>query len=140
MLLHRGELFRQMLLGALRILCMMSALYFVCRGLGQLEAGYGISLLKLTLFAQELYPEKSPLDAALAAITIIQLKLEGQVILRNPEFGMQDRLLLEEKFILLWSDEEIAKTLGVSKSSVRVYVMRARRAVLALCREDGYAE
>lgn len=40
-------------------------------------------------------------DAALAArmhkaIAVILFKLEGQIILRNPEFGMDDRLLLDK--------------------------------------------
>ena len=48
--------------------------------------------------------------------------------------------VLRYKYLLELSDGEIAKTLGVSKSSVRVYVMRARRAVLKLVKEDGYAE
>ena len=61
-----------------------------------LESGYGISLRPLTLFAEELYPDRAPMDAALAAITVIRFKLEGQIILRNPEFMMQDRLLLDK--------------------------------------------
>lgn len=48
--------------------------------------------------------------------------------------------VLRYKYLLELNDGEIAKALGVSKASVRVYLMRARRAVLALCREDGYAE
>ncbi len=59
-----------------------------------LENGYGISLRRLMLFAQRLYPELSPMKAALKAIEIIQFKLEGQVITRNPDFEMNDRLLL----------------------------------------------
>lgn len=59
-----------------------------------LESGYGISLRKLVLFAQQMYPDRKPMQAALAAITVIQYKLDGQVIRRNPEFGMDDRLLL----------------------------------------------
>ena len=34
------------------------------------------------------------MDAALKAITVIQFKLEGQVILRNSEYNMNDRLIL----------------------------------------------
>ncbi len=59
-----------------------------------LESGYGISLRGLTLFAQQLYPDRSPMQAALAAITVLQFKLEGQLIRRNPDFGMDDRMLL----------------------------------------------
>ena len=61
-----------------------------------LESGYGISLRTLSGFARDTYPEKSPEKAALHAITVIQFKLEGQIILRNPEYRMEDRLLLDK--------------------------------------------
>ncbi len=59
-----------------------------------LERGYGISLRPLTLFAEKLYPDMPPEKAALQEITLIMFKLEGQLIQRNPEFEMEDRLLL----------------------------------------------
>ena len=61
-----------------------------------LESGYGVSLRELVSFARELYPDRAPMDAALSAITVIQFKLDGQVIRRNPEFRMDDRLLLDK--------------------------------------------
>ena len=61
-----------------------------------LESGYGISLRKLFSFARDTYPDRKPMKAALHAITVIQFKLEGQVILRNPEYKMEDRLLLDK--------------------------------------------
>lgn len=61
-----------------------------------LENGYGISLRKLFSFARDTYPDRKPMKAALHAITVIQFKLEGQVILRNPEYKMEDRLLLNK--------------------------------------------
>ena len=64
------------------------------RTMATLESGYGISLRRLTLFGEQLYPDMAPMDAALKAITMIQFKLEGQVILRNPEYNMNDRLIL----------------------------------------------
>ncbi len=80
-----------------------------------LEVGYGINLRRLTTFASEIYAgdkcEKfwphvldrnkfDPVDDELAAkmhkaITIIQFKLEGQMIKAHPEFKMESRLLLE---------------------------------------------
>ena len=59
-----------------------------------LERGYGIPLRPLALFAERLYPDLRPEKAALQAITLMMFKLEGQLILRNPDFGMEDRLLL----------------------------------------------
>lgn len=82
--------------------------------LDTLEEGYGINLLPLATFALETYKDTDcskfqikyntnyntkdlSLDMKMhKAITIIQLKLEGQLIKRRPEFGMEDRLLLEQ--------------------------------------------
>lgn len=79
-----------------------------------LEVGYGINLRPLTLFAQDVYkPSKnfipktndskphSQKDLSLLsqmhkAITVIQFKLEGQIIQNHPEFEMNDRLLLDK--------------------------------------------
>ncbi len=83
-----------------------------------IETGYGISLRPLSIFANEVYKdcdteqfkvkltgtdadqytEKDKLLSArmYKAITIILFKLEGQKILRRPEFGMSDRLLLDK--------------------------------------------
>ena len=61
-----------------------------------LESGYGISLRPLVLFAEKIYPDRAPMEAALAAITVIMFKLEGQLILRNPDFNMDDCLLLDK--------------------------------------------
>ena len=60
-----------------------------------LENGYGISLRRLALFAENVYADKAPMDAALKAISVIQFKLEGLVIKRNPDYDMNDRLLLK---------------------------------------------
>ncbi|OFY42362.1 MAG: fructose 1,6-bisphosphatase [Bacteroidetes bacterium GWF2_40_14] len=76
-----------------------------------LEDGYGISLLPLATFAMETYgedqcnvfkPKSSDIEPARIkqqkmiaqmhkAITIIQFKLEGQLIDRNKEFAMEER-------------------------------------------------
>lgn len=81
-----------------------------------LEEGYGINLLPLANFAMETYGndpctiwqtkdfENNPRLTRSAglmakmhkAISIIQFKLEGQLILRHPEWEMDDRLLLDK--------------------------------------------
>ena len=83
-----------------------------------IETGYGISLRPLSIFANEVYrdcdtsqfnvkltgsdadqyTEKDKLLSArmYKAITMILFKLEGQKLLRRPEFGMEDRLLLDK--------------------------------------------
>ena len=82
------------------------------------ETGYGISLRPLSVFANEVYrncdvsrfavkltgddaasySEKDKLLSARMhkAITVILFKLEGQKLLRHPEYGMADRLLLDK--------------------------------------------
>ena len=77
-----------------------------------LEDGYGINLLPLATLAMEFYgddlcsefkpktKDKSSDEELLSkmhkAISIIQFKLEGEVIKRNPTFNMKDRLLLHK--------------------------------------------
>ena len=83
--------------------------------LNLLEDGYGINLVPLARLAMSRY-DKDPCtcfkldyredeydvrDAMLdekmhKAITVIQFKLEGQMIMRHPEFGMDERLLLDK--------------------------------------------
>lgn len=83
--------------------------------LSTLEDGYGINLLPLATFAMETYgddpcalflPRTKYADSFFdektirlisqmhKAITIIQFKLEGEIIRRRPEFEMDDRMLL----------------------------------------------
>lgn len=62
-----------------------------------LESGYGITLRPLTVAAVKMYPEfEDPLEAAFYAISMILFKLESQIILRNPEFEMEEQLLLDK--------------------------------------------
>lgn len=61
-----------------------------------LENAYGISLRSLTLFAENTYKNEGILDAAIQAITVILLKLEGQLIQKHPEYHMEERLLLHK--------------------------------------------
>ncbi|WP_308685115.1 fructose-1,6-bisphosphatase [Stomatobaculum longum] len=60
-----------------------------------LESGYGISLRRLQLFAEKTY-EGTPAKAMVKAINVMMFKAEGKLILRHPEFEMQDRLLLDK--------------------------------------------
>lgn len=80
-----------------------------------IEEGYGINLVPLVTFAMKTYeddpckcfqldrrnPEHKEHDATFdakihKAITIIQFKLEGQLINEYPEFGMEERKLLDK--------------------------------------------
>ena len=79
-----------------------------------LEDAYGINLLPLATFALEVYKDDpcevfemkgtsnyNAVEKELGrkmhkAISIIQFKLEGQMIVGHPEFGMENRLLLDK--------------------------------------------
>ena len=116
--------------------CMANVLRVSARydNLDTLEDGYGINIRPLAIFAMKEYAnddctkfmpfsidikEYSKSDEKIIAkmhkaITIIQLKLEGQVIKRNPQFEMNDRLLLEcidyEKWTLTYKGKEYPLT------------------------------
>lgn len=83
--------------------------------LSVLENGYGISMMPLVLFAMETYADDpcaqftirsrhgSEMDTQTVlamkmhkAITIIQFKLEGQLIAKHPEYNMDNRRLLDK--------------------------------------------
>lgn len=79
-----------------------------------LEEGYGINLLPLATFALNIYKDdpckcfklKGNKEYASTemllnvrmykAVTVLMFKLEGQTIMRHPEFDMEDRLLLNK--------------------------------------------
>lgn len=61
-----------------------------------LENGYGISLRRLITFAEKGYPYESIQMSAKKAIAAIMFKLEGQLLMRHPEYELDDRLLLDK--------------------------------------------
>ena len=61
-----------------------------------LESAYGISLRELALFADRNYTHDEPISPMEKAINVILFKLEGQCIMRHPNFKMEDRLLLDK--------------------------------------------
>jgi len=60
-----------------------------------LESTYGVSLRELYLFADRTYTADDGMSPSEKAISVILFKLEGQTILRHPNWQMDDRLLLE---------------------------------------------
>lgn len=61
-----------------------------------LENGYGISLRKLAIFAQNTYQDEDHFPAVEKAIAVICVKLIGQLVKRHPEYHMEDRLVLDK--------------------------------------------
>lgn len=60
-----------------------------------LEEGYGINLTPLVTFTMRYYG-KMDRQAIHKAIAIIQYKIEDQLVRENPEFGMENRLILDK--------------------------------------------
>ena len=61
-----------------------------------LENDYGISLRALVAFANKTYHANDNISPLIKAINVLLFKLEGQIIMRHPEFDMHDRLLLDK--------------------------------------------
>lgn len=69
-----------------------------------LENDYGISLRELVAFAEHTYLPVDPgatgfeakLTPLVKALNVLLFKLEGQIIMRQPCFNMEDRLLLDK--------------------------------------------
>ncbi len=96
--------------------CIANVIRFSARygNLSLLEESYGINLIPLATFAMAVYGDSDTsvfkvrydekydksnlrLDEKMhKAISIIQFKLEGALIKKNPEFNMNDRLLLDD--------------------------------------------
>lgn len=68
-----------------------------------LERSYGISMRHLTEFCENVYGSSS-LAMQKLAISVLGFKLEGNVIMRNPDFEMSDRLMLDR---VNWKDNTI---------------------------------
>lgn len=98
------------------LVCIANVIRLAARygNLATLEDGYGINLLPLATFALETYADTNcdvfsikyntdyntkdlSLDTKMhKAISMIQFKLEGQIIMRHPEFKMGHRMLLDK--------------------------------------------
>ena len=98
--------------------CMANVLRLCMRygNLSVLEDGYGINLLDLAIFAMEIYKDdpceefgpkledgvtcsektRRLIAQMHKAVSVLQFKLEAEIIHRRPEFEMNDRLLLDK--------------------------------------------
>lgn len=113
-----------------QLACIATVIRIAARygSLDTLEDGYGINLIPLATFALDTYSNTNcdtfsikyntdyntkdlSLDMKIhKAIAIMQFKLEGQVIMKHPEFLMDDRLLLdkidyEKKMVMAYGKE-----------------------------------
>lgn len=102
--------------GCQALICNVLRIQARYANLDTIEEDYGINLIPLATFAMDVYGEdpctgflpKIDPDALFAdkeiqliakmhkAVSILQWKMEAQIILRNPQFHMEDRLLLDK--------------------------------------------
>ena len=54
---------------------------------------------------------------------------------KNP---LEDKILLEQKYILRWKDAEIAEPLQIKPESVRMRLTRAKRNLMKELRQQGF--
>lgn len=100
--------------GNLACICNVLRIAISYNGFDVLEDGYGINIRPLSMFAAKVYRDDpckrfmphildqniyDTVDPGLAAkmhkaIAILQFKIEGQIIRRHPEYGMDRRILL----------------------------------------------
>lgn len=92
-----------------------------------LENSYGISLRKLALFAEKMYPGTDPMEAAVKAISLMMFKLEGQLLERHPEYEMEERRLLH---LIQWEE-------GAIELEGKRYELTEKE-FPSVCRDDPY--
>lgn len=66
---------------------------------------------------------------------LLRLATKGIISAIWPKLSIQDKILLESKYVLGYNDNEIGKILGCKASSVRMYLTRARRKAIKLISE-----
>lgn len=81
----------------------------------QFEEGYGIDLQPLFALGEALYADDGVMTPAMKAISAILFKVEGQAVMRHPEWAMEDRLLwgamdLERGVVPVYGVEQPLKT------------------------------
>lgn len=96
--------------------------------------------LSLTLLTKNGKLPTVPLESAFSFPDLSSEDLDGLVDKKNlalqirtiwNNLPIQDRILLEQKYYLEWSNDIIAKSLGIQPQSVRMYLTRAKRKLLS---------
>ena len=71
--------------------------------------------------------------------SIVEQKLRHeQIATLWQALDLEDRRLLEQKYILKWSDMELAEGLGIKTQSVRMRLTRAKRNIMAQLQKTGF--
>ena len=78
-------------------------------------------------------------DASLGVAATVEKKLLIEYI-RNiwRELECDARMLLEQKYVLYWTDEELAANLGIKTQSVRMRLTRTKRELMTQLQKSGF--
>ena len=67
-------------------------------------------------------------------------ELKGRLSALWPQLSEEERILLEGKYILGYTDQELAQQVGCKPASIRMKLTRARRRALQMLREDACSD
>lgn len=89
-----------------------------------------------------------PFDDVDTYLTVEESQLPESIVSRQlnlshirkiwEKIPLEERLLLEQKYVLDWSDNDLASMLGIQPQSVRMRLTRAKRKVIQLMKEQGF--
>ena len=80
-----------------------------------------------------------PQEDAVSLETMMERKLLNEQVRQVwSALGVEERMLLEQKYILRWSDEELAAILNIQPQSVRMRLTRAKRSVMKQLKSHGF--
>lgn len=80
-----------------------------------------------------------PLQDTVSMETMMERKLLNEQVRQVwSTLTAEERMLLEQKYILRWTDEELSKLLGIQPQSVRMRLTRAKRSVIKQLKSRGF--
>lgn len=79
-----------------------------------------------------MYEDSSP------ETVVMKKQMQEKIVDIWRQLDTEDRLLLEQKYILQWTDEKLAARLGIQPQSVRMRLTRAKRKIARQMSEKGF--
>lgn len=80
-----------------------------------------------------------PQEDCVSLETMMERKLLNEKVrLVWSALSTDERMLLEQKYILRWSDDELAKELNIQPQSVRMRLTRAKRSIIKQLKSQGF--
>ena len=80
-----------------------------------------------------------PMEDSVSLETAVERKLFNEQVRQVwSTLSDEERMLLEQKYILRWSDEELSKALGIQSQSVRMRLTRAKRSIMKQLKDRGF--